>query len=134
MLFFLSGGRSRLLAERRRLWRWGEKRAEKFLNKKGLKTIARNFSCKTGELDLVMGAEDNGAIVFVEVKTRRNENFMEAQTAVTPAKRGRLIRTAKFFMKTYKTKDRPLRFDVVCVVLGEKGPPQIRHYKNAFVP
>lgn len=34
----------------------------------------------------------------------------------------------------YNIDDRPIRFDVVAIVLGHKGKPQIRHYKNAFVP
>ena len=86
-----------------------------------------------GEVDLVM-ASANGAIVFVEVKTRRNEDYAQAQDAVTSKKQARLIRTAKFFVKQYKIKDKPLRFDVVAVILGPKGPAQIRHYENAFRP
>jgi len=98
-----------------------------------LATIARNFACKLGEIDLI-ATDSNGAIVFVEVRTRADESYTRAQETVTPKKRGKLIRTAKYFLKTYKVKDRPLRFDVVAVVLGRKGPVQIRHYENAFTP
>ncbi len=132
-MLFLPFTRRRLLADHKLLGRWGEKQSEKFLRRKGFKIIARNFACKMGEIDLI-GTESNGAIVFVEVKTRADESYTEAQNAVTPKKQGRLIRTAKYFLKIYKVKDRPLRFDVVAVVLGHKGRPQIRHYKNAFKP
>lgn len=133
MLFLLPGRRRRLLKDRRLLGRWGEKRCERFLRRKGFTTIARNFTCKLGEIDLI-ATDSNGAIVFVEVRTRADESYTQAQETVTPKKRARLIRTAKYFLKTYKVKDRPLRFDVVAVVLGRKGPVQIRHYKNAFTP
>jgi putative endonuclease len=132
-LLFLPFTRRRLLKDRKLLGRWGEKRCERFLRRKGFKTIARNFACKMGEIDLIT-TESNGAIVFVEVRTRADESYTQAQETVTPKKQARLIRTAKYFLKTYKVKDRPLRFDVVAVVLGHKGRPEIRHYENAFTP
>ena len=133
MLFLLPGKRRRLLKDRKLLGRWGEKRCERFLRRKGFKTIARNFACKMGEIDLI-ATENSGAIVFIEVRTRADESYTQAQETVTPKKQARLIRTAKYFLKTYKVKDRPLRFDVVAVVLGHKGRPKIRHYENAFTP
>jgi putative endonuclease len=123
----------RLLADRELLGRWGEKRCEKFLKRKGLKTLTRNFSCKTGEIDLVM-VDSDGTLVFVEVKTRANEDFSTSESAVTPAKKTRMLRTARFFLATNNIENRPFRFDVVTIVLGEKGPEQIRHYESAFTP
>ncbi len=85
-----------------------------------------------GEIDLIMA--DGRAVVFVEVKTRSDssENFLPAQSAVTPAKRKRIIRTAGFFCKKYAVRNRPLRFDVTAVVYSDEPEPVIRHYKNAF--
>jgi putative endonuclease len=132
-MFLLPGRRRKLLKDRKLLGRWGEKRCERFLRRKGFAIIARNFACKLGEIDLI--ATDNaGSIIFVEVRTRADESFAEAHRTVTPKKRARIVRTAQYFLKTYKVKDRPLRFDVVAVVLGRKGRPQIRHYENAFTP
>lgn len=135
-MFFLPGSRRRLLADPRKLGRWGERRCEKFLRKKGFEPVARNYSCKHGEIDLVMSDPfaSAPAIVFVEVKTRSSETFQKAQESVTPRKRKRMILAAKYFISTYDIKDKPLRFDVVAVILGEKGPPEIRHYKKAFTP
>jgi len=123
----------KLLADRKLLGRWGEKCCEGFLKRKGLKTLARNFSCKTGEIDLIMVAP-GGAIVFVEVKTRADESFEPHESTVTTAKKNRLFRTARYFLATHNIDDRPFRFDVVTIVLGRTGCEQIRHYKNAFVP
>jgi len=125
--------RGKLLSDRKLLGRWGERRCERFLKKKGLKKLARNFSCKTGEIDLVM-VDADGTIVFVEVKTRADESFTETEEVITAAKRLHLIRAARYFLKINDIEDRPCRFDVVTIVSGPAGPEQIRHYENAFVP
>jgi len=125
--------RRKLLANRELLGQWGEKRCEKFLKTKGFRKLARNFFCKTGEIDLVM-ADADGSIVFVEVKTRADESFSPAESVITPAKKNRMSRAARYFLATHNIKDRPFRFDVVTVILGQAGPVQIRHYENAFVP
>ncbi len=124
--------RKKLLSDPHRLGRWGQNRAEQYLRRHGLQIIARNYAFSGGELDLVMGNKD-GVIIFVEVKTRRNENFFPAVAAVNYKKRQKITRTAKCFLRQFKITERPLRFDIVTVVLGEKGPPEIRHYPNAFV-
>lgn len=124
--------RARLLRNPAKLGQWGETRACRFLVKLGYKTLARNWRAEQGELDLVMA--DGRAIVFVEVKSRRDEDFTPAVRAITTHKKTLLYRTAKCFLRQYHLSDRPLRFDVVTVVLGRTGSPQIRHYRNAFVP
>ncbi len=123
----------KLLADRELLGRWGEKRCQRFLKRKGLKTLTRNFSCKTGEIDLIMVAPDR-TIVFVEVRTRADESFGSVESSITAPKKARLLRTARYFLATHDIDNRPFRFDVVAIVLGPKGRPQIRHYQNAFVP
>lgn len=132
-MFVLPFHRRRLLADPKKLGRWGEKRCEKHLKSKGYKTIARNYSCAYGEIDLIV-ADIEGGLVFVEVKTRRDETIAPAHAAVNRKKRQKMYRTARIFLKTYRVKDKPLRFDVVTVILGETWRPEICHYENAFVP
>ncbi len=131
-LFDLLLNRRRLLADKDSLGRWGERRCEKFLKSKGLQKLTRNFSCKAGEIDLIM-VDFDGTIVFVEVKTRADESFEQTESVITLPKKDKMYITAQHFLKTYKIEDRPCRFDVVTVVLGQAGPVQIRHYENAFV-
>ena len=121
------------MADKELLGRWGEKRCEKFLKRKGLKTLTRNFSCKTGEIDVVM-VDSDGTLVFVEVKTRANEEFSSSESVVTKTKQTRMLRAARYFLATNNIENRSFRFDVVTIVLGDKDPEQIRHYENAFVP
>ncbi|OHB43204.1 MAG: hypothetical protein A2Y13_09725 [Planctomycetes bacterium GWC2_45_44] len=115
----------------RGLGRKGQELCEKFLKKQGFKLLERNFLCKTGEIDLIMAAPD-GAVIFIEVKTRTTENFAEAEGAITAAKKSRMTRAAKFFVRKHRLEDFPLRSDVMIVIIGEKGKPEIRHYPSAF--
>ena len=121
------------MSDSARLGRWGEKRTESYLRKKGYKTLTRNFSCATGEIDLIMVDTDH-SIVFVEVRTRACEDFATAESSINLPKKTKLIRAARYFLSAHDIHDRPFRFDVVIIILGSKGRPQMRHYPNAFVP
>ena len=125
--------RRRLLCDRAKLGRWGERRCERFLQNKGLRTLIRNYSCKLGELDLVM-VDGDGTLVFVEVRSRADETFGPVEATVNLAKRERVSKTARYFIAAHRIEDRPLRFDIITLILGRRGAPKIRHYKNAFVP
>lgn len=110
-----------------RTGRIGEKHAEKFLKKAGLQIIARNVHVGYDELDLI--ARQGDTLIFVEVKTRSNENFGRPAAAVNRAKRKKLSRAAMHFLKKRKLRPPYIRFDVV-EVIGDK--PDIRHIQNAF--
>ena len=70
--------RRRLLGDTIKLGRWGEKQSERFLRRRGFRFITRNFRCKPGEIDLIM-SDASGALVFIEVKTRKSESKAKAQ-------------------------------------------------------
>ena len=123
----------KLLQNKDLLGRWGEKQAERFLKKQGLRVLCRNYSCKSGEIDLIM-IDIDSTIAFIEVKTRVGEEFSEAESAINYDKKTKLINTARYFRSTNNIEERPLRFDVVAIVLNSSGSKEIRHYKNAFVP
>ena len=67
---------------RKELGLQGERLAEAFLRKRGLKSLARRFSTPVGEIDLVMRAAE--AVVFVEVKTLRDRMFKDPEDQVSP--------------------------------------------------
>lgn len=104
--------------------------ALKFLRKKGLKKVSRNFDCKIGEIDLIMTEDDT--LVFIEVKYRKNRDFVSPEESVTSGKQRKIIKTSQLFLLQNKTyKNRNCRFDVVSVT-GEKQNPEINWIKNAF--
>ncbi|MHB1085722.1 MAG: YraN family protein [Thiobacillus sp.] len=102
-----------------------EKRAEAFLESRGLIFIARNWRCRFGEIDLIM--QDGATRVFVEVRLRSRNDFGGAAASVTPAKQKKLLAAARQYLTTQKTLP-PCRFDVVALS-GDAPPDWI---KNAF--
>lgn len=111
--------------------KWGERRAVRFLKRKRYKVRGRRVLVgKHDELDIV--AEHGGVMVFVEVKTRSNEQFGRPFAAVDQAKRKRLSRAAMTYLKKRKLTPAYIRFDVIEVVGQPGGTPEIRHIENAF--
>ena len=131
-MFGLLFKRNKLLKDRYALGKWGERQCEKFLKRKGLKPLTRNYACKAGEIDLIMVDKDR-SIVFVEVKTRLDEDFTPTEEVVNKTKADKMAKTSRYFLSVHEINNRPYRFDVVTVTLGRRGPAQIQHFKNAFV-
>jgi putative endonuclease len=111
--------------------RWGEKQAVRFLKSKGFIVIAERVRVgRHDEIDIV--GEDGKALLFVEVKTRKDESFGRPFTAVNKEKRKRLSRAAVAYLKKKNIKPDYIRFDVVEVIGEPGGHPEIRHIENAF--
>lgn len=96
--------------------RYGERLAGRHLLARGLVLLDRNWRCPSGELDLV--ARDGPELVFVEVKTRRSVRFGTPVEAVGADKARRLRRLATRWLAAHGATGRPIRFDVVSVLLG----------------
>jgi len=107
-----------------------EKAAESFLRSKGLRPLHRNFSCRFGEIDLVM--EDQTTLVFVEVKFRKNSRHGSGADAVTAHKQGKISRTAAWFLASNPHRaEQTCRFDVISIA-EDKGGQDINWIRNAF--
>ena len=112
---------------------WGERAAARALRRKGLRILGRRVRVgDRDELDLV--ARDGEVLVFVEVKTRKTEDFGAPISAVDRRKRHALSRAAVRYLRDRRYPPVNLRFDVV-EVLGSEGDktPEIRHVENAFL-
>ena len=59
----------------------GENYACDLLVEKNFKIVKRNYRYGHGEIDII--ADDNGVLVFIEVKTRKNVEFGQPVSAVT---------------------------------------------------
>jgi putative endonuclease len=82
----------------------------------GHEILDRNWRCRDGELDLVVGIGD--VIVFCEVKTRSSTAFGVPAAAVTPAKQRRIRHLAMRWLDEHDVYARSLRFDVAAVLDG----------------
>jgi len=110
----------------------GEGHARRFLKRRGWRILERNYVCPVGELDLI--ADDGDALVFVEVKTRSHDEDADPEINVDRAKRRQIERVAQYWLQTHGMPDRAYRFDVIAVVQGSRGKPNVRHIEEAFLP
>jgi len=103
-----------------------EDMAASFYEGRGACILERNYRRKTGEIDLIVREE--GRIVFVEVKYRKEARKGDPSEAVTPSKQLRIYRTARWYLNEKKLPEStPCRFDVISILGTE-----LRHIPNAF--
>ncbi len=93
----------------------GELCALLYLKQAGLKLVQKNFSCKGGELDLIM--RDGKTLVFVEVRKRASMQFGGAIASITPVKQRKMQHAAQVFLLQFKQQP-PCRFDVIAIEAG----------------
>ena len=110
------------------LGRAGEDRAAQFLAAQGFKILVRNYSTRSGEIDLI--ALDRDTVVFVEVKTRKSEAFGAPELAVDPRKQKRMVKAALAYMSCNRLHQVPCRFDVVAI--SSTREQKIELIQNAF--
>lgn len=89
-----------------------EDATRRWLEAQGCETLARNYRCRAGEIDLVMARD--GQLLFVEVRARRNTRYASAAASIDARKQARLRRTAAHFLSfRWPAATPPCRFDVV---------------------
>lgn len=108
----------------------GERAARKHLQQRGLKFLTANFRSERGEIDLVF--RDADCLVFVEVKTRSNEDWVRPAAAVNARKRRLLSQCALDYLKLLKNPQVKIRFDIVEVLLADGAVREVRHLPNTF--
>ena len=116
---------------RHHLGRVGEDAAAAHMERLGYTIVARNHRTRFGELDLICFG--HGALVFVEVKTRRGRG--SPWDALGPQKQARVRRMAASYL--VEASDRPLaqelRFDAIGIVFDARGRlVSLAHLEAAF--
>ena len=110
-----------------------EKLAFRYLRRKGLKPVCRNFRSRRGEIDLIM--LDNEYLVFVEVRYRTDASFVRAALTVDSRKQRKLACAASMFLSMNRSfGNRVCRFDVVGVDRDSGGEISIEWIQDAFRP
>ena len=102
-----------------------EDNATLYLKKKHYKILERNYTCRTGEIDII--AKNGDIIVFVEVKKRNDDKLGRPEEYVTYSKRKKIISCAQNYIYKNNIEDKKFRFDVIAIT-GE----EIEHIVNAF--
>lgn len=97
----------------------GERVAAAYLENLGYRIISRNWRSRSGEIDII--AFEKETLCFVEVKSRRTDDFGTPASAVGPVKQKRLIRLAEIYISLNPIDYDSIRFDVVEVTPTENN-------------
>jgi putative endonuclease len=116
---------------RQRLGQRGETLACDELERRGYTIVERRFRTRFGEIDVI--ADDQGTLVFVEVKTKTDSTFSDPVESVTRDKQRRLVSMAEQYVAYQQNDQMPCRFDVVTVDISVT-PSKIVVYRDAFRP
>lgn len=91
--------------------------------------VERNFRCQQGEIDII--ARDGDALVFVEVKTRRNLALGSPLEAVTGAKLKRIRMLSGIWLRQQTEFFATIRIDALGIVMEPE--PDYSHRRNVQV-
>jgi putative endonuclease len=124
---------------RRRFWpgglasgRRGEDLAHRFLRRKGMTIVARNYQPPFGGADLDLVGWDGGKLAIIEVKSRATGDVEPPERAVDAEKERLLERSARDYVRRVGADWSQVRFDIVSVVFSH--PPRIEWFADAFEP
>ncbi len=108
--------------------KFGEEIAKNYLEEKGYKIIEQNYKTKYAEIDLIAKKADE--MVFVEVRTKRGEDFGTPEETINNKKLRKLWGNARAYT-AWKKWQGSYRVDAVCVVLRyDNTMERINHYEN----
>ncbi len=119
------------MAEHNELGRWGERKATEYLEAQGYTIWERNWH--TGHRDIDIIAYKDNTLVIVEVKTRRNNVFMEPEMAVNRKKAHSIMIAANLYVKT-KRINMDIRFDIIAICGTSDNNLHINHIEGALRP
>ena len=112
------------------LGRRGEDLAHRYLRRKGLTILARNYRPSGGETEVDMVARDGEIVVFIEVKSRSTADFGAPDRAIDGDKQKNIVRAARAYATRAGLEWNQVRFDIISIVFTK--PPSIVHQQDAF--
>ena len=115
----------------------GELLAAEFIERQGFKIVMTNFKVPvgrnskgvqvTGEIDII--ALEADTLCFIEVKTRRSEEFAGPLANVNLRKQRQIARTARVYKRMFGLTQMQHRFDAVAVVTEKGLAPRIELFR-----
>jgi putative endonuclease len=109
---------------------YGERVASAFLHRRGYRVLYRNYKTERGEIDLICRL--GKILVFVEVRTRANDQFGRPVESIDPAKESALRYAADHYLALLERNDLYYRFDAVEIILHPGQVPDCTLYPDLF--
>lgn len=119
------------MAEHSDLGFWGELVAIDYLKSKGYFVCHHDWRLGHRDLDIVAIDNSTKEIVFVEVKTRRDNLFSEPEDSIDADKIKNLKSAAAAYLRFYKI-TRNARFDIISIIGTTDEHHTLRHLIDAF--
>jgi len=113
---------------RRRFGNRGEDLAAAFFITRGFRVVVRNWSCRMGEIDLVV--ERAGNVHFVEVKTRRTMKYGYPEEAITRTKLAHFSRAIEAYLRASPSAPQHYQADALAISIKEDGPPEYHYVEH----
>lgn len=108
----------------------GEDLAAAFFLERGFRIVRRNWSCRMGEIDLIV--ERDGILHFVEVKTRRTATYGHPEEAITEAKLRHFARAIEAYLASSSRSVRSYQADALAISILEGGSPQFHFVEHVL--
>ena len=121
------------MAEHNDLGKWGEDEAALYYEDRGYEILERDWKVGKHDIDLIALTEDKDTLVFVEVKTRQNNDLQEPEEAVDVKKMRNLAIAANAYVKLHGL-DMDVRFDIISVIGKCSCVESIECFEDAFNP
>ena len=121
------------MAEHNDLGKWGEDEAALYYEDRGYEILVRDWKVGKRDIDLIALTEDKDTLVFVEVKTRQNNDLQEPEEAVDVKKMRNLAIAANAYVKLHGL-DMDVRFDIISVIGKCSCVESIECFEDAFNP
>lgn len=109
----------------------GEQIAAAYLEDLGYRILNANWRCARAEVDLI--ADQQGTIVFVEVKTRSSIDYGHPEEFVSYKKEKQLEFASSVYIEMMNHQGE-IRFDIIAIVFENKDLYKINHIEDAFWP
>jgi len=91
----------------------GEKKAKEYLQLQQFEIIDCNYRYKRNEIDII--AKKKGVLIFIEVKTRSNDDYGLPEEAVNEQKLEGMQKVAEHYIHSINWHG-PIRFDIISII------------------
>jgi putative endonuclease len=109
----------------------GEILARDYLKKNKYRILETNYRCRSGEIDII--AVQAKTLVFIEVRTKSNNNFGSPEESITVSKMEHFESAVFQYLQTHRDLPELWRIDLVAVELDVNSrAKRIEIIENAF--
>lgn len=118
------------MALHNKIGKLGEEIAVKYLETNDYYILARNYRNKFGEIDII--AAKNNYTIFIEVKSRSSENYLELANSLYYKQIAHLRQAAVYYFSEKNIHFSPVRFDLIALQIDPAGKKidKLKHFKN----